>query len=63
MPQTSGGRGRLVKLVFERRRLAAASRRGPEAENVDLRPTAAVAAATRTKTSLTSDLSPGSPGR
>jgi len=30
-----------------------ASRRGPKAENVDLRPTAAVPAAARAKTSLT----------
>jgi len=60
MLQTVGGGDRhLVILVFERRRVAAASRRGPEAENGDLRPTAAVPAATRAKTSLTRCLSPG----
>ena len=43
----------LVLMVFERRSVAAASGRGPKAENVDLRPTAAVPAAARAKTSLT----------
>ena len=49
--QGSGGR-HPISLVFERRRVAAASRRGTQAENVDLRPTPAVPAAARAKTSL-----------
>lgn len=53
----------LVLLAFERRREAAASRRGPKSENVDHRPTAAVPAAARVKTSLTRRLSQVSLGR
>jgi len=48
---TDNGRAdrHLVLRVFERRRVAAAGRRGPKAEDIDLSPTAAVPAATRAK--------------
>jgi len=53
LPSDLGAATDLVLLVFERRRVAAASRRGPEAENVGLRPTGAAPAAARAKASLT----------
>ena len=61
LPSDPRGGAHLVILVCERRKVAAASGRGPQAENVDLRPTAAVPPAYRAKTSLTRCLASWSP--
>jgi hypothetical protein len=56
----AAGDGRLLVQCFERQRVAGNGRRGPKAENVGVRPKAAVPAVTRAKTSLTKRV-PGFP--